>query len=183
MSDIEKMKLAYEKHKNLKLAAKELNINFHTLYWNLKKNGVSVSGDKERYGSEKDRFGVHAEKLFSQIVPYAVDMNSKKFQAKCDFDVNGILVEVKAAKRQMLGVGNGGDRWSFNIKRQITECDFYVFFAFSVEKILEKIFLIPADVICGKTTVSISANGTSKWHPYEVSSDDLLNIFDSIKNV
>lgn len=46
---------AYEKHKNLKLAAEELGIKWQYLYVILRKEGVAVCGDKSRYGSDKDR--------------------------------------------------------------------------------------------------------------------------------
>lgn len=174
---IEKMIDAYDRHKNLKIAAMELDISFQTLYWHLKKAGVSVSGDKERYGSEKDRFGAKAERLFAELIPYARDNNKRQFQAKVDFIVGEMLVEVKASKRQCLGVGKGGDRWSFSIKKQLCECDFFVMFAFSPKGDFEKLFLIPAELIASKTTISISVNGSSKWHSYEVSKKDLQSFF------
>ncbi len=174
---------SYAKHKNLKVAAAELGMSFQTLYWQLKKAGVSVTGDKERWGSVKDRFGVHAEKIFHEIVPHAQNNNDSKFQAKCDFIVSGIKVEIKASKRQALGKGSGGDRWMFSIKRQNSEADFFVMFAFSPDASLEKVFLIPAGVIVCMHTISICVNGKSKWHAYEVSLDQLRTIFDDLSEL
>jgi hypothetical protein len=180
MPNLQEMIDSYKKHENLKIAGAELGISFQTLYWHLKKAGVSVAGNKERYGSEKDRFGVFAEKIFAEIVPEADDLNGKKFQSKFDFQINGVRLEIKAAKRQSLGFGKGGDRWAFSIKRQISECDFYVLFAFSPDKELEKIFLVPHDVLCNTTTISVSVNGVSKWHSYEVTKESLREIILSI---
>lgn len=41
---------AYEKHKNLKLAAIEVGMPWQMLYVHLRKLGVPVTGDKARYG-------------------------------------------------------------------------------------------------------------------------------------
>lgn len=183
MPNIQEMIDSYKKHQNLKIAGAELGMSFQTLYWNLKKAGVDVPGNKERYGSEKDRFGVVAEKIFSEIIPEAEDLNGKKFQSKYDFRLNDVRFEIKAAKRQCLGFGKGGDRWAFSIKRQISACDFYVLFAFSPDKELEKIFMVPHDVLCSTTTISVSVNGSSKWHAYEVSREELREIVLSISSI
>ena len=182
MPTIEQMIECYSRVKNLKLAAAELGMKFQTLYWYLKKNGQDVTGDKERYGSVKDRFASKAERIFQSIVPFAKDMNKTKFQAEVDFLVGDTAVEVKAAKRNSLGVGAGGDRWAFSIKKQIKNCDFFALFAFDKEGSLEKIFLVPAELIVGKFSISISCHGRSKWHDYEVSEDELLLIFADVTN-
>jgi len=170
----------YARVKNLKIAASELGMKFQTLYWRLKKAGINVCGDKERYGSDKDRFGARAERMFAEIIPFAKDMNSEKFQAKVDFMVGDIGVEIKAAKRASLGVGAGGDRWAFGIKRQISNCHFFALFAFAKDAVLEKIFLVPAELIIGKNSISISCNGASKWHAYEVTPEEMADIFKDI---
>src|SRR5690606_36275761 len=86
-------------------------------------------------------------------------------------------IDVKADKRQSLGVGAGGDRWAFSIKKQKSDADFYVMFAFDKEANLEKIFLVPGELIHSLSSISISANGKSKWHAYEVSKEVLHHIF------
>jgi hypothetical protein len=173
MKSIDEMIESYGRHKNLKIASDELGMNFQTLYWHLKKAGISCSGDKERYGSAKDRFGAAAELEFQKIIPYAEDQNKTRFQPKVDFLVNGVKFEIKSAKRQCLGVGAGGDRWSFSIKKQIEEADFFVLFGFSRSGDVESIFLVPAELIASKTTVSVSCNGSSKWHDYSLSKEGL----------
>lgn len=180
MPSIKEMISSYEKHKNLKISASELGISFQTLYWHLIKNGVCVSGDKERYGSEKDKLAALAERMFGEIVKVAKNANDKKFQSKVDFVVNDIKIDVKASKRQSLGVGLGGDRWSFNIKKQIIIADYFAMFALDSNKEIEKIFFIPAGLIAAHTTISICANGKSKWHAYEVSKAELRKIIKDI---
>jgi hypothetical protein len=173
MKSIDEMIESYERHKKLKASADELGMCFQTLYWHLKKAGISCSGDKERYGSAKDRFGAAAELEFQNIVPYAEDQNKKHYQPKIDFLVKGVKFEIKSAKRQCLGVGAGGDRWSFSIKKQIEDADFFVLFGFSQSGDVESIFLVPAELIATKTTVSVSCNGSSKWHDYVLSREEL----------
>jgi hypothetical protein len=180
MPSIEEMKDAYQNNKNLKVAADLLGMKFQTLYWNLKKAGVSCTGDKECYGSRKDIFGAKAESEFARIIPYAEDQNKVSYQPPIDFLVRGIKVEIKAAKRQCLGVGAGQDRWSFSIKKQIEDADFFVCFAFSKDEEVEAIFLIPAVVIASKTTISVSCKGRSKWYYYMVSEAELKSIFNDL---
>jgi hypothetical protein len=177
MPTIDEMKAAYAQHRHLKTAAASIGMNFQTLYWNLRKAGVSCTGDKETYGSAKDRFGCKAEALFAQLVPEAENQNEYVFQSKFDFLVGGIRVDVKAAKRQALGKGAGGDRWAFSIKKQINEVDFFVMFGFSQDAEIERVFLIPAELIASKTTISICKDGKSKWHDYAVSPQELGEIF------
>lgn len=180
MPSIDEMIASYEKHKNLKISASELGMSFQTLYWNLRKNGVCVSGDKERYGSDKDKLAIMAERMFGDIVSNAEDQNSKKYQSKVDFIVGDIKVDVKAAKIQSLGVGKGGDRWAFSIKKQIVVADFFVMFALTQQGELVKIFLMPAELIASVSSISITVNGKSKWHAYEVTKEELKKIFDDI---
>jgi hypothetical protein len=45
----------YRDLKNCHLVGAELGMPWQTVYWNLKKAGEPVVGDKARYGSETDR--------------------------------------------------------------------------------------------------------------------------------
>lgn len=49
--------IAYDKHKNLKLAANEIGLKWQTLYCMLKNQGINIIGDKLRYGSDRDKMG------------------------------------------------------------------------------------------------------------------------------
>lgn len=180
MPTIEEKIASYKKHQNLKIAAKELGMSFQTLYWQLKKEGVAITGNKERYGTEKDRFGLLAERMFQEIFPAAKDQNNVKHQAKYDFALGELKIDIKASKRASLGVGAGGDRWAFSIKRQINDCDFFVMFAFSKSAEIEDIFLIPAELIVALSSISISCNGKSKWHAYSVTKEELYSCLTEI---
>lgn len=170
---------AYEKHKNLKLAAEELGMNWQTLYVQLRKLGVAVTGDKSRYGSDRDKLAVRGELTFAEYVPKAVSANEAKFQAKVDFIVGKTSVDVKAAK---LGQGNkrfSARRWSFSIKKQRLEADFFVCFAFADDGTCRTL-LIPGELVRDLQTISISEFGKSKWWQYEVRASDLAAFFDAL---
>lgn len=94
------MKEVYDKHKDLKLAAEELGIKWQNLYVYLREAGHPVTGNKERYGRLTDKMARSAEKLFQKTIPHAEDMNENKFQAKLDFLVNGLKVDVKASPKR-----------------------------------------------------------------------------------
>ena len=72
---------AYRKHKNLKIAARELGMAWQALYVILRKAGEPVTGDKLRYGSDRDKLGALAEAEFKRLVPFAQDLND--FSLRC----------------------------------------------------------------------------------------------------
>lgn len=171
---------AYEKHKHLKLAAEELGIKWQSLYVHLVNAGVKVTGNKSKYGCDADRLAYHAESMFSADVPIAQNNNDDKFQAKCDFTVNGFLVDVKAATLKLSTPKCKVRRWSFSISKQEEIADFFVCYGFlDDEKINAKCFLIPGDICRFMKTVSTSENG-GKWDMYEVDRSDLLEFFEGL---
>ena len=89
---------SYSRLKNLKLVGKEVGMPFQSVYLVLRKAGVSVTGDKSRYGSETDRLAAGAEREFMSLVPDAKNMNEVQFQSKIDFDVHGVTVDVKSSR-------------------------------------------------------------------------------------
>ena len=55
---IDKCIESYSRLKNLKLVGLEVGIPWQTVYVYLKQAGISVTGDKSRYGSATDRVAV-----------------------------------------------------------------------------------------------------------------------------
>jgi hypothetical protein len=112
----------YDKHLNLKMAAKELGMKWQTLYWNLQQIGHPVTGDKTRYGSPTDKFAREVEQKFNLSIPYAEDLNSNKFQTKIDFKIKGLYVDVKASTKKdgykNTPNRNPSFRWAFCCKVQ-----------------------------------------------------------------
>jgi hypothetical protein len=170
---------AYAKHKNLKLAASEIGVKWQTLYCRLKAQGVAVTGDKLRYGTDRDRLGVYGEQLFLSLVPFAKNANDEQFQSKVDFEVNGFKVDVKAGKPRQLNKRFPALAWSFSFKRQTLHADFIVCFCLDESKDIEHILLVPKEFFAGLQTVSVSRKGLSKWLDYEVSKEDLAHFFRS----
>ena len=168
---------AYRKHKNLKLAADELGIKWQTLYCQLKKVGEPITGDKARYGSDRDRLAARAEKLFKDLVPFAVDQNAIEFQAKVDYVVCDQRVDVKASMLAKSCNRYESTRWAFSIKKQQFCADFVVCFAFYPDSDEYKTLLIPGEMIRHCQTVSISSRGRSKWLQFLIDPLDLQEFF------
>lgn len=174
---------AYEKHKNLKLAAEEIGIPWQTLYVHLKRSGVQVVGDKLRYGSDKDKLAAIAESKFLELVPFAKNMNATKYQSKFDFMAGCLKVDVKAAKPHKPNAKYPSKCWSFSIKKQALICDFIVCFCFSESRDLVHTLLVPKEFFSGLQTVSVSCNGASKWLDYEVQPENLHDFFSAVNDI
>lgn len=168
---------AYARHKHLKLAAKDVGIPWQTVYVHLRNAGVPVVGDKLRYGSDKDRLAAKAEQLFLDLVPFATNLNRKKFQAKLDFGVRGYGIDVKASRLKRSGHAvKAADRWSFSLKKQELLADFFVCLAFEGDD-LRHILLVPGEIARHYTTMSVSKRTRSKWWDYEIQPEDLAPFF------
>jgi hypothetical protein len=175
--------LAYRKHMNLKLAAQELGIAWQTLYVHLKKLGEPVTGDKLRYGTDRDKLGHLAEAEFKRLVPFAVNGNASKWQSKYDFEVAGSKVDVKASNPRKLNARYESKSWSFSFKRQSLVCDFICCFCIAEDKSTKHILLVPSEFFKGLQTVSVSCEGASKWLDYAIDQNDLAEFFASLPNL
>lgn len=173
--------LAYDKYKNLKLAAADIGINWHTLYSRLKKQGVPVIGDKLRYGSDRDKLSSMAEAEFKRIVPTALAMNDIKWQHKYDFTVNGFKVDVKSSMPGCKSKKYINESWAFSLKKQTLFCDFLCCFCFDSNRNIRNILVVPREFFVGLKTITVSCNGSSKWLDYSIDEHDLSNFFLSLK--
>ena len=176
---IEDMINAYNKHMHLKNAADELGMKWQTLYWHLQKIGFKVTGNKELYGSEKDKLAAKSELDFKRIVPFAKSMNNEKFQSKYDFEVNGATVDVKSSLKNYQNKKKTVKRFAFSVKKQSSYVDYIVCFGYEAESI-DVILLIPNNVFNGMHTISVSLT-KSIYDKYKVSEDELFNFFKDLK--
>ena len=185
---IELYKNTYDKYQNLKLAAKELGIAWQNLYVYLREVNHPVTGNKEKYGAPTDKLARYTEKKFKTLVPYAEDHNTEKFQAKMDFTVKGLKVDVKASTKKDGYKNNprknASFRWAFCVKVQ-EECqaDFlvcYCFEGFDADNYegVERILLIPQEFFNNMQSISVSCR-KSKWFDFEVTEDGLKDFFDT----
>lgn len=168
---------AYRKYRNLKVAAMELNIPWQTLYVHLKKANEPVIGDKLRYGSHRDKIGAFGEAEFRRLVPFATDRNNSGYQAKYDFDVCGLKVDVKTGNLRQLNKRYPHKSWSFSFKRQALICDFICCFCIEDDKSIAHVLLVPSELFKDLQTVSVSKNGASKWMDYKIEQEDLAKFF------
>ncbi len=173
MNTAERCIAAYAEAKHLKLAAKIVGIPWQTVYWHLRKQGVPVTGDRSRYGSESDRLGAHGERLFMKLVPQAVDHNLEMFQPKVDFTVGDVTVDVKTASLR-------GGRWSFSVKKQKLYCDFFVMFALSSDKEHVASLMIPTEVLSHHQTISLSNNRRGKWWDFHITNPEIQAFFEEV---
>ena len=173
----QKCVMAYRKHKHLGLAGEEIGMPWQTVYWHLKKCGEPVTGDKKKHGSTKDRFAARAEEMFHRIVPEAIDQNDLKYQAKFDFLLHGIKIEIKASS--LRSKPNGG--WCFSLKKQTHEADFFVCFGYDKEKEISHCFIFPSEIVSGMSSLRVGFHAhegaVGKWSCYEVDINHLANFF------
>lgn len=172
---------AYDKYKNLKLAADEIGMKWQKLYTVLIKEGVKVTGDKARYGSASDRIAVIGEQIFKETIPEAIDNNNFKYQATIDFTVLDYTVDVKTSKLQhKTDKHKSTERWAYCINKQKDIAEFFVFYALDDDLKPIHIFLMPNEIVTTATSVSIPASKNSKWFDYEVTKEDLQDFFKSL---
>ena len=171
---------SYARLKNLKLVAAEIRVSWSTVYLWLREAGVAVSGDKARYGSDKDRLAASAEAEFQRLVPFAENQNDGKFQSKVDFKVHSLSVDVKAAHLvQGMKRSPNSWRWAFSVKKQELSADFIACFAYTDSAY--RLLLIPGELVRNYQTIALSQNVASKWWDYEVQPNDLSSFFNSLK--
>lgn len=181
---VDKMVSLYQEIKNLKLVGKEMDIPWQTVYWWLKKEGVSVSGNKSLYGGTKDQIGLIGERLFRKSFPDAEDQNDKSYQPLFDFMLRGLKIDIKTSfPRDSKARGSKVlYRWGFNTKRQ-QSADYIICYCMSGDfenYELAKILLIPNEFINNIQTVSVSCQGFSKWLEFEITEDELKSFMDSL---
>lgn len=167
---------SYSRLKNLKLVGEEIGIPWQNVYIHLRNNNVNVTGDKSRYGSDKDRLAAKAEKLFKAIVPFADDQNETKYQSKFDFMVKGNKVDVKASTLKQSSKRFPAKRWMFSVKKQELIADYLACFAF-IDDDNYRFLLIPGEFIRHYQTISISCAGNSKWDQFAIDPKDVSQFF------
>jgi len=178
MDNQQKCVEAYARLKSLHAVGAETGISWQMVYIHLKKAGVAVTGDKERYGSDRDRLAAKAEADFQELIPYADNQNKIKFQPKIDFLVHGYGVDVKASKLNKGFHKSSRTRWAFSCKKQEACADFIVCFGYKEEGYA--IFLIPGELIRKYQSVSIAPSSKGKWAKFAVSQQDLKRFFDAL---
>jgi len=185
LENIERIKELYAKVKNLKLVSEALSIPWQTVYWWLKKEGVQVVGDKARYGGDSDSVGIIGELLFKRLFPDAVYENDTKYQAKHDFTLHGLKIDIKTSSLRSVKTrkGNIATRWGFNCYNAAEHgIDFFVCFCLNANgRDVDKILLIPSEMVVSETGgVSVSSN-RSKWDAFVITEQDIVEFFNNFK--
>ena len=132
-------------------------------------------------GASDTRLGYEVETLVMDILNkqgYECEMTSTRHPY--DLLVNGcVKIDVKAAR---MSKANGSDCYSFSLAKPMQTCDVYVAVCLDDEKVPQKIYVIPAHVMHGKTQLSLGIK-RSKYDQYidkwEII-DQLLKAFEGI---
>lgn len=112
--------------------------------------------------------GVHvAERVLSKVFDNVerMPMNNPGFDFICQ---KGYKIDVKSATIQLTH-GGKSKTWQFRTRQNIT-ADYFLCLAFTDRESLEPVhlWLIPSDVVSGRSTLSISPNRLNKWSKYEL---------------
>lgn len=177
---VEQMKSLYSEHQRLHTVGDILNIPWQTVYWWLKKEGVVVTGNKEKHGGNKDQIALIGEKLFAKVCDKAVDQNKLMFQPKFDYLLADLKLDVKTSfLRSQSGKGSKVNlRWAFNCRKQ-QDADYIICYCLSGEldhSVVENILLIPNEFIQEMQTISVSPR-KSKWLEFKITEQELKNFF------
>ena len=177
---VEQMKSLYSEHQRLHTVGDILNIPWQTVYWWLKKEGVVVTGNKEKHGGNTDQIALIGERLFAKVSEKAVDQNKLMFQPKFDYLLGELKLDVKTSFLRSQSSRNGkvNLRWSFSCKKQ-QEADYIICYCLSGELnkfVVENILLIPNEFIQGMQTISVSPRN-SKWLEFKVTEQELKQFF------
>jgi len=173
---------AYDRLRNLKLVGAELGIKWQTVYTILRRNNVPVVGDKIRYGSETDRLAATTEQEFKRLVPDAVSQNEFKYQARIDFMVHGMRVDIKSSRLNRGMKNSPGLRWAFCIKKQEFCADFIVCFGYLAD-MNYRVFMLPGEMVQKYQSIAIGQEGRSKWLDFEVQPEELAPFFKEAASV
>ena len=166
----------YNEYKNIKKVGELTSIPWQTVYWNLQKRGIICIGDKEKYGSNKDRFACIGEKYIQSIFgDKAKNQNEKKFQSKFDFLISDLKVECKSSK-----FSQKNKKWAFSFKRQRKVADFYIALCFDSNGNSVLYNLLIPDFMIRDNLQQISIGQDimkSKWSNFIVTKEQLLKSF------
>lgn len=174
----------YHSLKNLKMVGAELGLPWQTVYSRLKRAGVAITGDKERYGSETDRVAARGERWFKRVIPEAEDQNKLTYQPRFDFLVRGLKVDVKTSRPRVSP--RGVFQWIWSVKKQEAEADFFVCLAITSradDAGVHRALLVPGELARRYQSIRASHDGkrmTGKWADYACTSADLRNFFEGI---
>lgn len=160
--DREAVIAAYRRTGNVRAACDETGAPPYVAYIWLRKAGALSVEDKRCYGSRAHRRGGEAEQEFQRLVPAAMPAN-KLLERNCpafDFDVGGILVDVKYSS-----IRTSSGAWGFQFaKRKPIKPDFYcAFFATDPSGALAggyRLFLVPHFLFDGRNCVTLSPDDT-----------------------
>ncbi len=116
----------------------------------------------------ESKFGEDFELRCINDIMLKLNLEAEKMQIRYPYDVlveNSVKIDVKSC--------TGKQYYSFNLEKAHQTCDIFVFYCIKNDEV-EKIYIVPSSVLCGKTQFAVGMN-SSKYDKY-------LNRWDIIKH-
>lgn len=138
--------------------------------------GLALPGTIEKIASRNQQVGMHGEKLFQELVPKALNMNTgvKRNCKDYDFYYRGISIDIKTASETTSG---------FHYCHLRDNCDLYCLFALNKKGEIEHIALLPGAMFAKdseKTMVVTKSRWSQRFGEFEVKPDELNAKLDMI---
>jgi len=134
--------------------------------YHLYKAGVTLTGDKLRYGCERDKQARKAELFVLSQLNGAVDHNAAQFQPKTDVTYRGFRIEVKSS---VLQHRRGQLILSFMVEKQPHIVDLFVCVGYfnSNDDVPLTVYVIPGH-LAPRWCIKITLTGRSKYERFRI---------------
>lgn len=141
-------------------------------------NAVSKHGGTEKFANLlnlsvkpcESKFGKSFEDFCAESIWNLYGFNVEKMKPKYPYDLlvdNSVKIDVKAG--HIYKTQDGSKFFTFNIEKDKQTCDIFVCYCLSKDGKIEKVLIIPACVLSGKTQLSVGKNSRydnyiDAWH-------------------
>jgi hypothetical protein len=134
--------------------------------YHLYKAGVTLTGDKLRYGCERDRQARKAELFVLSQLDGAIDHNAAQFQPKMDATYRGFRIEVKSS---VLQHHTGQLLLSFMVEKQPHLADLFVCVGYfrNDDDVPLAVYVVPGH-LAPRWCIKITLTGRSKYERFRV---------------
>lgn len=149
--------------------AKKYGISPVAVYNMLGKLNVNLI-PKEELEEGKQRLGREWEIECLRQLERSKDFSGENWRCAFDISWNDFKINVKASKPVRAGERRDKNAWSFNTKKH-EGVDYFLCIGLDEEGELEKMFMVPVDVVKKQTTIRRSGN--TKYEKYRTTFEEL----------
>lgn len=131
--------------------------------------GLEIKPSETGLGYQFEKYA--AEIIQEMFDDTTVEMTPTRFPY--DLLVDGkVKIDVKVARRSKV---HGAEMYSFGLAKKQPTCDIYIAFCIADDKTVEKVYVIPAHIMTGKSQLALGIRGSMY--------DTYLNRFNLIKRM